>query len=174
MMAIALCIVALGACGRKAPEPSSAPKPAPVARTEPAPDARKQAAFEEPSEEVLRQLMLKAYEKLDGAGGLPMTVTATGHTGRVRMKLSEVRKADCKLADPFAVSLPGLYECSVILQVKYWWDGQREPDKAAEDNKRISVIRDDHGAWLDCTHDAQKNKAFCDVTASRKRLGLDP
>lgn len=162
-IALALCIAALGACGRKAPEPSSAPKPAPV--------AGKPAALEEPSEEVLRQLMFKAYEKMDGAGGVPMTVTATGSSGRVRLKLSEVRKSDCK---PSAIGLPGLYECSVSLQVKYWWDGQLEPDRASEDNKRIDVIRNDSGAWLDCTHDAQENKAFCDVTASRKRRGLEP
>jgi hypothetical protein len=168
-VALVLCVTALGACGRKAPEPpGGAPKPAPAAEKA---VAKEPVALEEPSEEVLGQLMIRAYERLDAAGGMPMTATATGQSGRVRMKISEVRKSDCKLA---VDRLPGLYECSVAMQVKYWWAGQPEPDRALEDNKRIEVIRDDEGTWLDCTNDAQSHKEYCDVTASRKRRGLAP
>lgn len=164
---IASCL-ALGACGRKAPEPVHTPRHATPAASEAAP-AR--TSFEEPPEDVLRKFMFKAYEKMDDAGGVPMTVTATGKSGRVRLKLYKVRKTSCKLIDIPSVAPPGKFECTVNLKVKMWWDGQREPREPGDDNKRISVIQDDRGNWLDCDHEAEKNKDFCDVRAAKKRKG---
>jgi len=153
---LALCL-ALAACGKKAPDPVHTPKQAKSAESTAAP-AR--TSFEEPPEDVLKEFMLKAYEKLADAGGLPVTATATGTSGRIRVKLFEVRKSDCKMIDP-SIARPGKFDCTVNLQVKMWWDGQLEPSEPSEDNKRIDVIQDDRGNWLDCTHEAKKNKNFC-------------
>jgi hypothetical protein len=162
---LASCL-ALAACGKKAPEPVHTPRQAKPAEAEAAPV---RTSFEEPPEDVLRKFMFKAYEKMDDAGGLPVTVTATGRSGRLRVKLYEVKKTGCKLIDIPSVAPPGKFECTVNLQVKMWWDGQREPREPGDDNKRISAIQDDRGNWLDCDHDAQENKDFCDVRAAKKR-----
>ena len=159
-------MTALAACGRKAPEPVPAPKPAKAAEGQAAPE---RGSFEEPPEEVLKAFMFKAYGKMDDAGGLPVTVTATGKSGKLRAKLFEVRKTGCKRVDIPSVAPPGKFECTVNLQVKMWWDGQREPSKPGNDNKRIDVIQDDRGNWLDCSHEAEKNRDFCDVRAAKKR-----
>jgi hypothetical protein len=162
---LASCL-ALAACSKKASEPVHTPKQAKPAESEAVP-AR--TSFEEPPEDVLRKFMFKAYEKMDDAGGVPLTVTASGKSGMARLKLYEVRKTDCKLIDIPHVAPPGMFECTVNLKVKMWWDGQREPREPSDDNKRIAVIQDDRGNWLDCDHEAEKNKEFCDVRAARKR-----
>jgi predicted small lipoprotein YifL len=161
--------VALAACGKEVPQPAHTPRHAKPAESGEALPAER-TSFEEPPEDVLRKFMFKAYEKMDDAGGVPVTVTATGKSGKVRVKLYEVKKTGCKLIDIPSVAPPGKFECTVNLQVKMWWDGQREPREPADDNKRIDVIQDDRGNWLDCDHDAQENKAFCDVRAAKKRV----
>lgn len=165
---LASCL-ALAACGKKPPEPAHSPKQAKAAQAEESAPAR--TSFEEPPEDVLRKFMFKAYEKMDAAGGVPMTVTASGASGRVRMKLYEVRKTDCKLIDIPSIAPPGKFDCTVNLKVKMWWDGQREPSEPSDDNKGIFVIQDDRGNWLDCSHEAKKNREFCDARAANERRG---
>jgi len=149
-----LCIF-VAACSKSTPEPSTnaviplAPSAAtyPVAAT-PIP------VDEEPSEQVLRDLMFRQYEALNERGGLPATVTATGKSGNIRTRLYEVHKGECRQnpADP-----PGMYECGVNLMATIWWEGQREPVKPLSDSKRISVIRDETGVWIDCTYNSDRN-----------------
>lgn len=164
---LAFCL-ALAACSKKAPKPVHMPEQAMPTETQAAP-AR--TSFEEPPESVLKEFMFKAYEKLDAAGGVPMTVTASGTSGRVRMKLYEVRKTDCKLIDIPSIAPPGKFDCTVNLKVKMWWDGQREPGEPSDDNKGIFVIQDDRGNWLDCSHEARKYKEVCDGRAAKERKG---
>lgn len=161
--------VALAACGKEVPQPTHTPNHAKAASSGEASPAGR-TSFEEPPEDVLRKFMFKAYEKMDGAGGVPVTVTATGRSGKVRVKLYEVRKTGCRLIDIPSIAPPGKFECSVKLKVKMWWDGQREPREPGDDNKRIAVIQDDRGNWLDCDHGAQENRDFCDVRAAKKRV----
>lgn len=143
------------ACSKSGPEPATqATLPlAPAAATYPV-AATPIVVDEEPSEQVLRELMFRQYEALDKRGGLPATVTATGKSGNIRTRLYEVRKGECaqKSVDP-----PGMYECGVNLMVTIWWEGQQEPTKPSSDSKRISVIRDENGVWVDCTYNADRN-----------------
>lgn len=158
----------LAACSKKAPEPVHPPRQPEPAESQSAPG---RTSFPEPPEDVLKKLMLKAYEKLDDAGGLPVTVTATGKSGRIRVRLVDVRKSECKLIDIPSIAPPGKFDCTVNLRVKMWWDGQLEPSEPGEDNKGIDVIQDDLGNWLDCTHEAEKNKDFCDARAATRHQG---
>lgn len=172
---IASCMTIIS-CSKKIPEPVHTPKPTKqVQREEQNKEQSEEqeiverTSFEEPSEAVLKKFMFAAYKKMDDAGGVPMTVTASGKGGNVRLKLYDVRKTDCKLIDIPSVAPRGKFECTVNLQVKMWWDGQREPDHPSDDNKRIDVIQNDDGEWLDCSHEAKKNKDFCDVRGAKKR-----
>ena len=147
---LALCFL-VSACSESKPEPP----PKVVATTAPpavtAPSAR---IDEEPPEDVLRELMFRQYDALEERGGLPATVTATGYTGTLHAKLYEVRKDKC-VHPP--VGAPGMYECGVSLMATLWWEGRPEPSKPLADNKRISVIRDDKGVWIDCTYNSDRD-----------------
>lgn len=161
--------LALGACSKKPPEPARTPKQATAEQAESSAPVR--TSFEEPPEDVLRKFMFKAYEDMDAAGGVPMTATASGTSGRVRMKLYEVRKTDCKLIGIPSIAPAGMFDCTVNLKVKMWWDGQREPSEPSDDNKGIFVVQDDRGNWLDCSHEAKKNREFCDARVAYERQG---
>lgn len=149
---LAASCLALGACGKKEKAHQAAPAK-PSSSTEVAP-AR--TSFEEPSEDVLRKLMFQQIERFDAAGGVPMTVTSTGQSGRVRQKLHEARKLDCKL-----MTVAGMFDCTMNLKVKMWFDGQPEPEAALDDNKGLRAFRDDGGTWHDCTYENTENKALC-------------
>ena len=144
----------VAACSKSKPEsPSQAALPLAPSASYPV-SATPIVIDEEPSEQVLRDLMFRQYEALNERGGLPATVTATGKSGNIRTRLYEVRKGECtqKPVDP-----PGMYECGVNLMATIWWEGQREPTKPLSDAKRISVIRDENGLWIDCTYNQDRN-----------------
>ncbi len=103
---------------------------------------------EEPPESVLREFMFHQYALLEAAGGLPVTVTALGKSGTIRARLYEVRKDNCK---PQVIEPKDVWECSVNLKVDMWWDGRPEPGKPGDDSKRIAVIKDENGVWVDCS-----------------------
>ncbi len=151
-------------CSKSGPEPATqATLPlAPSAATYPV-SATPIVVEEEPSEQVLRELMFRQYEVLNQRGGVPATVTATGKSGNIRSKLYEVRKGECR-QNP--VDPPGMYECGVDLMATIWWEGQREPTKPLSDSKRISVIRDQNGVWIDCTYNLDRNSV---CSKSRKK-----
>jgi hypothetical protein len=130
--------------------PTPAPKSAPLDTA---------TIDEEPPEPVLRELMFRRYAWLDEQGGLPVTVTATGRSGKIRSKLYEVRKNECTKSktpgDPI-----GLYECSVNLMVTMWWDGRKEDRNPSPKGERISVMKDASGVWVDCDY-ARDTKNVC-------------
>lgn len=147
-LALFVAALALAACSKKAPEPpkAAAKESTTPASAEPAP--RKD--YKEPPEDVLRRMFFKAYPAIDEKGGLPVTVTASGQSGTIRIKLYEVHKRECRLLEATS-SPPGMWECSVRLLVDYYWS-HKKPKGPGEDNKRISVIQAANGDWLDCTH----------------------
>jgi hypothetical protein len=110
-----------------------------------------------PTEATLRDFMFRQYEQIEARGGLPMTVTATGKSGIVHMKLYEVRKDECVKAK---ARPDGVYECGVNLMATMWWEGQREPKKPLQDAKRVLAIRDAKGVWIDCTY-SNDRKSIC-------------
>ncbi len=120
------------------------------------PTASAPIVYEEPPEEVLRDFMFIQYAALEAGGGFPATVTATGKSGVLRSKLYSVAKDNCRLSP---AGQPGMFECSVNLMGTLWWDGQREPTKPLSDAKRILVIKDPGGKWIDCSYNSEKNKA---------------
>ena len=142
---LALCFI-FSACSKSKPEPVP-----PVTAT-PAAKATVSAAIdEEPPEEVLRELMFRQYAEIEKQGGIPATVTASGHGGIIHSKLYEVHKDKCV---HLPVDPPGVQECGVDLKVAAWWEGRREPDQPLSDSKRISVIRDSNGVWIDCSYNS--------------------
>ncbi len=156
---LALCFL-VSACSKPTPEP---PPKVVATAAPPAVTAPSALIDEEPPEYVLREMMFRQYAALEAHGGLPATVTATGYTGTLHAKLYEVRKDEC-VHPP--VGAPGLYECGVSLMATLWWEGKPEPSKPLSDNKRISVIRDDEGVWIDCTYNSDRT-SICH-TGNRK------
>lgn len=108
---------------------------------------RAPTSAQEPPEEVLRDLMFRQYKALNMEGGMPVVVTASGRSGILRSKLYSVSKNRCVHGPPRP---PGVFECSLDLMVTMWWDGQREPRVPGKDAKRIDVVQDANGVWIDC------------------------
>lgn len=105
----------------------------------PAPDA-------EPSEAVLRKLQFQQYEEIEKAGGLPLTVSASGKSFTLRIKLYEVRKEGCK---PSPQSPKGSYECNLLLTSSWSKDGGLSYDEPSEKGARFGVKWDaEAGAWV--------------------------
>ena len=113
--------------------------------------------YDEPPEQVLSDFMFAQYAELEAQGGLPMTVAASGKSGIIRAKLYSVAKDKCHHSP---VDPPGMFECGTNLMGTLWWDGQREPTKPLSDAKRILVIKDADGKWVDCTYGSDK-KSIC-------------
>lgn len=68
----------------------------------------------EPSAEEVRRAFFDLYEKLDVAGGLPVTLTASGQSTVLRAKLFDARKQSCRTL-PHAK--PGEWECEAELMM---------------------------------------------------------
>lgn len=69
---------------------------------------------EEPSAADVRRIVIDTYERLEGAGGLPVTLTATGQSAVVHSKVFDVRKQSCN-RPPGAK--PGEWECEAELMM---------------------------------------------------------
>lgn len=97
----------------------------------------------EPSEADLSRLEFQTYNDIKKAGGMPVTVTATGKSLTLRPTLYSVRKESCK-------RLPhtpdGTYECSLIISLSLEEDGSNP----SEQGERITVKWD--GAAGEWTH----------------------
>ena len=150
--AILVLCLSLAACSRTPPE--APPAPAPLSTAPAAATPASVATHEEPPEAILRELMFRQYAGLEAAGGLPVTLTATGASGVIRSRLYEVHKDGC---EQLPVDPPGVYECGVRLMVDMWLEGRPEPGEPGEDNKRISVMQDDSGTWIDCTYNNDRD-----------------
>lgn len=69
---------------------------------------------EEPSEADVRRIITQQYELISDAGGLPVTMTATGQSMVLRGKVFEARKESCQ---KLPAAKPGEWECSADLMV---------------------------------------------------------
>jgi len=93
----------------------------------------------EPPADVVRKLEFQRYEEIEKAGGLPVTITATGRNLVLHPKLHEVRKDSCVPV----VYRPGAYECHLTIKVSLEPDGS-DPKEQGE---RIGVRWQD-GEWV--------------------------
>lgn len=69
---------------------------------------------EEPSAEDVRRLSIEMYERLEKAGGLPVTMTATGKSTVLHGKVFDARKESCQRLPN---AKPGEWECEAELMV---------------------------------------------------------
>lgn len=102
-------------------------------------DQEPSPAPHEPPGDVVRKLEFQRYEEIEKAGGLPVTITATGKSLVLHPKLYEVRKDSCVPV----VYRPGAYECHLTIKVSLEPDGS-DPKEQGE---RIGVRWQD-GEWV--------------------------
>ncbi|MFT3755218.1 MAG: hypothetical protein QM769_04625 [Pseudoxanthomonas sp.] len=91
----------------------------------------------EPSAEEVRRAFVELYDQLEKAGGLPVTITATGRSTVFRAELYDARKKSCR-ALPQAI--PNDWECTAELSMSLC-SGDCEPsfqDRSTKD-ERISL-----------------------------------
>lgn len=130
----------LSACSRDKPEaapaaptPVKAAAPAPVAAARPAPP-------EGPSEDELLAFLSAEYERIRDAGGLPVTVTASGKSTVLQPRVYSLTKTGCRPVP----RRPDELECSVVAMVTFR-EGDRKP---GEHGERIYVRWDAaQGVW---------------------------
>jgi len=141
LIAIALaCGLALAGCG-KTPTPAAAAKGAGTqAAAEVKPKGKPEPA-EEPSERVLTKLLMKDYQLINEAGGMPVVVTATGKELVLKPKLYDARKDSCR---KMSENIGGGYECSMIVMITLKDDGS----KPKQSGERVRVYWDaEEGEW---------------------------
>jgi hypothetical protein len=138
--AVALLLLLEG-CGKKEIPPPAGTKPTTVSKATEQRAEGVPVPAEEPSEDDLRKLEFQTYEAIEQAGGLPVTVTATGQSLTLRPKLYDVRKNSCK---PSPHSPPGWYECSLTIKLSLKADGSNP----SEQGERIDVKWDPSGRWV--------------------------
>ena len=109
---------------------------------------------QEPPEQVLRELITRQYEAIYDLGGLPVTVTANGYSGKLLAKIYSARKNRCVQGPPLP---PGVFDCSLDLMVTMWWKGRREPSEPGQHAARLKVVQDANGVWLDCMQHQQRD-----------------
>ncbi len=155
---LALTGLLVAGCSRRAaappptPIPSASAGPAAVAATSPPPQPPPPA--QEPPEQVLRELITRQYEAIYDLGGLPVTVTANGYSGKLLAKIYSARKNRCVQGPPLP---PGVFDCSLDLMVTMWWKGRREPSEPGQHAARLKVVQDANGVWLDCMQHQQRD-----------------
>lgn len=109
---------------------------------------------QEPPEPVLRELITRQYEAIYDLGGLPVTVTANGYSGKLLAKIYSARKNRCVQGPPLP---PGVFDCSLDLMVTMWWKGRREPSEPGQHGARLTVVQDANGVWHDCMQHQQRD-----------------
>ncbi|MDC7807119.1 hypothetical protein PQS31_09830 [Luteimonas sp BLCC-B24] len=105
----------------------------------PVPDA-------EPSAADVRRLAFETYQRLEDAGGLPVTLTATDTPGLIRAKLFDARKESCRRLPQTA---PGHWECTADLQLALC-NGDCDPsrERPLPKSERIFIRWDAAGRWV--------------------------
>ena len=101
----------------------------------------------EPPAEVVRDLLFEEYAELENAGPMPMTVTASGQSLKLRAKLFDARKEDCR---PVPQQPPGHYECSLTIKLSLTGDGSDPArEEPSEQGARLGVKWDATGGrWV--------------------------
>ena len=127
--------LSLSACGGSSPsvtEDGQASEP-----------AGKPVPAEEPSESDIVSILESQYAQINAAGGMPVTVSASGKSMVLKPKIWEAHKDEpCR---PLPQSDPGEYECSLNLMMTMR-EGDNEPGKHAE---RVHVSWDEvEGEWV--------------------------
>lgn len=84
----------------------------PIAAQVTAPVAGIPAPKEEPSEADVRRIAIEEYERLEQAGGLPLTMTATGKSFVLHAKVFDARTQSCERLQHIT---PAQWECTAEL-----------------------------------------------------------
>lgn len=134
LLAVLVGVTNLAACSRKqTPSTPASGKADATQGSKPAPG--------EPPEDVLIAIQTAQYEQINKAGGMPVTVTATGRSTVLKPKIWSAKKdAPCR-------AVPGqadTFECSLNMMVTLR-EGDNKPGKHAE---RLYVHWDGtNGEW---------------------------
>lgn len=137
----AIAALTLSACGGSSPAASEDEQ---ANRDEQASGpAGKPVPAEEPSESDIVRVLERQYAQINDAGGMPVTVTASGKSTVLKPKIWEAHKDEpCR---PRPQSDPGEYECSLNLMMTMR-EGDNEPGKHSE---RVFVSWDEvEGEWV--------------------------
>jgi len=139
-----LCAVALAlaGCGKgesgTASTPATATPQATPAATTPAP--QRPAPPEGPGEDLLLELLSAEYQRIRDAGGMPVTVTASGKSTVLQPRVYSLTKEGCRPVP----RQPDHFECSVVAMVTFM-ERDRDPKSHGE---RIHVRWDPvQGVW---------------------------
>ena len=133
-------LLLLGSCGKKEAPQAPATKPTSSTEVTEQKPSGVPVPTEEPSDEVLSKLEFQRYHAIEQAGGIPLTVTATGKSLTLSPKLYEARKDEPCKKTPQAP--PGWYECSLTIKISL---NGMEP---SEQGERIGVKWDPSGEWV--------------------------
>ncbi|WP_162348445.1 hypothetical protein [Pseudoxanthomonas gei] len=79
-----------------------------------APVAEESVPADEPSASDVRRIAIERYERIEQAGGLPMTLTATGQPLLLHAKVFDARKESCRRLPG---AKPGEWECEAELMM---------------------------------------------------------
>jgi hypothetical protein len=95
----------------------------------------------EPPADVVRALLFEQYDEINKAGGLPVTMTATGQSLVIKPTLYEARVEQCR---PVPQAKPGDFECSLIILLSL----QPGDGKPSEQGERLFITWDAaRGRW---------------------------
>lgn len=100
-----------------------------------------------PPASVVERLTRAQYAAIEQAGGMPITLTATGASAMVHQQLAHVSADGCRRLPP---QFPDEYECGTHLKVRSCL-GACDPaqEAALDDAKRIFIAWDDvRGEWV--------------------------
>lgn len=119
LIALAVILIGFWFLFRGKSQPSESPT-SPVASHLSSPRQGIPVPAEGPPPEVVSALMFTQYERIEKAGGLPVTLTATGKSMVLHPKLYQARTDSC-VAYPQAPR--GEYECHLTIQLSLSADG---------------------------------------------------
>lgn len=133
-------VLLLPACSKGKPEAAGAAPAKPAATTPGPATGGRPAPAEGPTEDELLAFLSAEYQRIRDAGGMPVTVTASGKSTVLQPRVYSLRKTGCKPVP----RKPDELECSVVAMVTFM-ERDREPKSHGE---RISVRWDPaQGAW---------------------------
>ncbi len=104
----------LGGSSYATNDSAQSPTPVAVAEAVDAAVADVPVPDDEPSAADVRRIAIESYERLEKAGGLPVTMTATGQSMVLHAKVFDARKESCRRL-PHAK--PGEWECEAELMM---------------------------------------------------------